>query len=132
MDAHDLRAKMRPHRDRLERYATPAMATLIEDMIIAAVLEPVVVPDAEAPRDEMHDSIDAGTGMLSGEALARRAELKAAENAQRAEAEKASAADTEGSGAFEREPAPPVDETALPVVAAANLELTRTPATAEV
>ena len=129
-----MRTAMALHKAQLERYVSLAAATLTESMIVAAFLSMSMddAPEADVgPRDETHDSIDAGTGMLTADASAKRAELA------RLEAE-AKAEEPVGIGAGVDGPLPPekldgafVNDGAFyegeehPAVAAANRELAR-------
>lgn len=123
-----IRAAMLPHKSQLERYATPAMANIIESMIVAALLAGAGEKEAaegEAPRDETHDSIDAASGLLTPEAQARRAELAAVDRLQLPFAELSE--DGEGLNEELVKQVHDLDEGPLhPAVEAANRELART------
>jgi len=83
-----MRTAMALHKAQLERYVSLAAATLTESMIVAAFLSMSMddAPEADVgPRDETHDSIDAGTGMLTADASAKRAELARLEAEAKAE-----------------------------------------------
>jgi len=83
-----MRTAMAPQKAQLERYVSLAAATLTESMIVAAFRSMSMddAPEADvAPRDETHDSIDAGTGMLTADASAKRAELAQLEAEAKAE-----------------------------------------------
>jgi len=135
-----MRTAMALHKAQLERYVSLAAATLTESMIVAAFLSMSMddAPEADVgPRDETHDSIDAGTGMLTADASAKRAELARLEAEAKAEEPVGIGAGVDGplppeklDGAFvdDGEPAPDLrlyEGEEHPAVAAANRELAR-------